>query len=151
MKTLGSIDGVLVQSWLQRFEYTIDYRHSRLVLNPDTPEGDRIPLSWRDGRPTIPVRTDNQARWMVLDSGAPIPVLFDAGASGGSLRLATSNGSSAASHVDIRLHVSGAKPRRLPAAVVNAETSRDGGLLPLRIFSSVYVNNRERYAIVRDR
>jgi predicted aspartyl protease len=156
MKTLGRIDGVLGQSWLQRFAYTIDYRHSLILLNAEAPEGERIPLSWTDGRPAIPVRTDHSARWMVLDSGAPIPVLFGKRATlremwGASMGLTSNNGSTVATRTEVRLHVAGMKPKHLTAAVVTGETSNNGGLLPLRIFSSIYVNTRERYAIVRDR
>jgi predicted aspartyl protease len=156
MRTLGRIDGVLGQSWLQRFDYTIDYRSSLILLNAEAPDGHRIPLSWTDGRPAIPVRTDDRARLMVLDSGAPIPVLFGMRATlretwGTRIGLSSNTGSTTATRTEIRLHVPGLKPKHLPAAVAAAKISQEDGLLPLRMFSSIYVNNREHYAIVRDR
>jgi hypothetical protein len=122
------------------------------LLNADAPDGNRIPVTWTDGRPAIPVRTDDHARWMVLDSGTPIAVLFgNVDASGAIVCLFSNNGSTAGRRTGVRVLVPGVKPKHLPAAVVTTAPTRDGGLLPLRIFSSIYVNNRERYVIVRDR
>ena len=48
-----TLDGVLGQSWLTRFDYLIDVDRGQLILDGEIPPGTRIPLLLVDGRPAI--------------------------------------------------------------------------------------------------
>ncbi len=74
------LDGILGQSFLKGLgSYLIDYRQSRLVLEPPAPPptGTTHWFEFRDDRPGLALKvkgTSGNREW-ILDSGAPEPIL----------------------------------------------------------------------------
>jgi predicted aspartyl protease len=120
--------GVLGQDFLSAFNYTLDYRRSRLtwdeLLTCDAPGAVRMAAV--DGRFVMTLVDDRgAARRLVPDSGADVPILF-----------------SAASPREDRLTIPGLRVGavRMPdvaAYVVQRADAHADGLLPLHQFSAV--------------
>lgn len=150
VRRLTSIDGVIGQSWLERFNYMIDLRGAVLLLDVTPPAGKRYPFLLVDGRPAISIGIDRQPKTVVLDSGAPGLVLFGALPAGQTAFVRTNNGVSKAERTAVNADIPGLGSRRMDATVL-PPVSLKGGLLPLNLFSQVYVNNRDRYVVLRPR
>ena len=142
----AGVDGVLGQSWLGTHDYLIDYRHRRLVLDEDPPDGGiRLGLRPVENRPAVQAAVDGHTTELVLDSGANMLVLFGFRAPASALMF-TSNGSVLAGVGPAEVSFGGERARVMNAARVDG--TKGGGLLPLAEFGSVYVSNRSGYVIL---
>ncbi|HYI97476.1 MAG TPA: retropepsin-like aspartic protease [Bryobacteraceae bacterium] len=147
--SLIAIDGVLGQSWLQRFNYSIDYEAGAFTIGPAVPPGVRLSFDRLQGRIAIPVQVDGRRQILVVDSGTPTLVLFDGGSVGQPVMIRTNNGSLQVRQHLVRVEIAGMPARKVKA--IRADTDFGPGLMPLRMFSSIYVNNRENYVVVGGR
>ena len=150
LRRLTGIDGVIGQSWLERFNYLIDLRDGVLRLDVEPPAGKRYPFFLVDGRPAISIGINRQPRTLVLDSGTPGLVLFGTPPPGQTVLVLTNNGTSKATRRAVVADIPSIGSSRIEATVLAAENLQ-GGLLPLNLFSQVYVNNQERYVVFRSR
>lgn len=161
------INGIIGQDFLSRFNYTIDYRHSRIDwnTNADDAGGVRLPLVASGDRFLIELRQSmGDHGWslrFVPDSAADAIVLFD-GTNGRRLFTADPARSARldglAGHATVRvgvlenLRVGDTRLTRAAAALISRSDREDGdGLLPLHLFASVSFNHREGYAVIRPR
>ena len=163
------LDGVLGQDFLSRFDFTIDYRRSRIDWHDAGYEAPGIRLALTPSQDRWLVELPQPAtsgaaatvRRFVPDSGADTLVLFGeararcliaewrAGAAAlGSLtgarvvRTATVDG----------LRVGSARLDRQVAAIVPAAAADDpDGLLPLHLFARVFFSARSRALVVQPR
>lgn len=145
---LPNVDGVLGQSWLARHDYLLDYRNRRLILNSAAPErGVRSALRSQDGRPAIAAEVNGRSQELVLDSGAPVLVLFQRS---GLVRNADllCNGDSIDAQTDSATVRIGNGYRRTLAAAHVSTSHPEPGLLPTREFRSVYVSNRQGFVVL---
>ena len=160
------ISGVLGQDFLSQFDYTLDYRTSRLSWNDagQIQEGIRLALESSHGRLLVHLPQSERCRCpvrLVPDSGASGVVLFaDTGADrlpidprGASVRVSTLAGAGTAHQVTVReLRVGSEALWDVPAAriVLPEETTEEGdGLLPLSLFARVSFYHRESYMVVQ--
>jgi predicted aspartyl protease len=162
------ISGVIGEDFLSQFDYTLDYRTSRLSWSGqgETEKGVRLALEPSQGRFLVHLPQDQRCRCpvrLVPDSGANGVVLF-AGtdsdhlpidSSGASILVSTLAGAGTARGVTVRaLLVGAATLWNLPAArvILPERTTRDGdGLLPLSLFARVSFRHREGYMVVEPR
>jgi hypothetical protein len=160
-----TICGVLGQNVLTNFNYLIDFPRRRIVLEDDTELeqklcGAPVPMELHERR--VLVRGQNQWR-LVLDSGIAMLSFFDAARRMKDLdftdaRLrplqATSDlGSRTVWHGQLRSFAIGQETfRALPVALFETQAAAEGrvedGLLPLRLFETIYVNHRGRYLLL---
>jgi predicted aspartyl protease len=169
-KVDSKLVGIVGQDFLSHFNYMIDYQARTLQFDGNDEvlnrlSGDRVPFE--GGRKRMTVTADSYARQaghtrlrLLLDSGATSMILLGAAtqqvephAYGAALKTVTQTTSSGQN--DIRtgevhmLEIGSHQFHDLPAAQsarTPADLSEDG-LVPLSIFRSVYVNNREGYLI----
>ena len=164
----NGINGVLGQDFLSQFDYTLDYRTSRLSWGDEgqIDAGARLALEPSHGRFLVHLPQGERCRCpvrLVPDSGADGVVLF-AGSKADRIpiepevtpmRVWTLAGNDTARRVTIRqLLVTPATLRNVPAArvVLPAGTIEDGdGLLPLSLFARVSFRHREGYMVVQPR
>jgi hypothetical protein len=160
--------GVLGQDFLSQFNYTLDYRTSRLSWDDEDQieKGVRLVLEPSHGRFLVRLPQDKRCGCtvrLVPDSGANGVVLF-AGTGADrlavntavtSMRTSTLVGEGAARGVIVRaLLVGPATLWDLPAArvVLPEGTTQDGdGLLPLSLFARVSFRHHESYMVVHPR
>ena len=162
------IVGVLGQDFLSRFNYTLDYRTSRLSWDDEDliEKGVHLALEPSRGRFLVRLPQDKLCRCavrLVPDSGANGVVLFagteadrlDVSTAVTSMRTSTLVGAGTARGVIVRvLLVGSAALWDLPAArvVLPEGTTEDGdGLLPLSMFARVSFRHREGYMMVQPR
>jgi hypothetical protein len=144
------VDGIVGQSWLHRHDYLLDYRNSRLVMDPATPpDGIRSALLSADGRPQVSVEINGHRQDLIVDSGASTLVLF-----GQKLfipvsfsSLATNGGSVEGSSGSARVSIGKGFNRRLNIVVANVPPRP--GLLPAVLFRQVYVSNRDGVVVLQ--
>jgi hypothetical protein len=145
------VDGILGQEFLGRFDYLLDLKAKSIDFGdrsePDPSiSGQRAPFRAHSGRAAIETSLGD----LVLDSGASSVVLFgirpDNSSSG---FMSTLAGSQFVGMVYRRLVISG---RRIWSgdAVAIPDRNEPGvsGLMPLRLFRSVYMSNSGHYAIL---
>jgi predicted aspartyl protease len=161
------LSGVLGQDFLSQFDYTLDYRASRLSWRDErqVEKGVRLMLEPSNGRflVQLPQERCHCAVRLVPDSGATAIVLFagrqadrlrvDAAVT--AMRVSTLSGDGTASSVIVRaLLVGPATLRDVPAArvVLPEHTTEEGdGLLPLSLFARVSFHHHEGYMVVQPR
>ena len=160
------ISGVLGQDFLSQFDYTIDYRTSRLSWTDagQTEKGIHLALESSHGRLLVHLPQDDRCRCpvrLIPDSGASGVVLFTGTEAdhlpidprGDSVRVSTLAGAGTARRVTVRtLRVGSATLWDVPAArvVLPEGTAEDGdGLLPLSLFARVSFNHHEGYMVVQ--
>jgi predicted aspartyl protease len=164
----NGISGVLGQDFLSQFDYTLDYRASRLSWNDEgrIEGGVRLALELSHGRFLVQLPQNERCGCplrLVPDTGAKSVVLF-AGSKADrlpldgaitSMRVETLAGNGTARRVTIKeLLVAPVTLRDLPAArvVLPDGTLEDGdGLLPLSLFARVSFRHREGYMVVQPR
>jgi len=142
------IKGVLGQSFLSRYDYTLDLRGKRLGFTKHEPSGTRSKLTMLDGRPIVSTSLGH----MVLDSGAAELVLFGVEPDAridDSRELRTFNGSGKSGFIFSEpLIIEGRKIWRGNAVAVPRAPERGvHGLLPVSLFKAVYVSNSEGYVV----
>jgi hypothetical protein len=157
------IDGIVGQDFLERFDYTLDYRRKRLrwTAQQDDPH-ERLPLVRAGTRSLVAVSAGRRQApvLMVPDSGAEALVVF---VRNGTTALEVDEvdqlvgvsgvGSWRATRAAVlrELRVGTVTLRDQPAVVVEASGSRSvegDGLLPLHRFPSVSFSNSEGYMLV---
>jgi hypothetical protein len=162
------ISGVLGQDFLSQFNYTLDYRTSRLSWDEDgqIAKGVRLALESSRGRFLVQLPQGERCRCpvrLVPDSGANGVVLFagtnadrlpvDAAVT--SMRASTLAADRTVRGVTIKeLLIAPATLRDLPAArvVLPGGTIEDGdGLLPLSLFDRVSFRPHAGYMVVQPR
>jgi hypothetical protein len=160
----GQVRGVLGQSFLSRFNYLLDLEGRQFVFedgDEKCPRRQGQPLRMLAGvRPMAviaePVGGGNPLK-LILDTGTPDLVLFRKAPgfqpSQSSGRTATNFGSQPASIGRLRmLRMGRVTLFDLPAALLENPAIRDAegpdGLFPLRLLTSIYVNNKEGYVIL---
>jgi hypothetical protein len=138
-----NIQGVLGQQFLSGFDYLIDVRGRRLEFGKQAPRGNRTQLQSFDGRNAF----STSLGYLVLDSGAPGVVLFGVqGGVGDRREMLTLTGSRSVGMVARRLTIEGQNVWRGDAVAIPGEgESGIAGLMPLSLFTSVYVSNSEGY------
>ncbi len=157
-----SISGVLGQNVLTQFNYLVDFPRRRLELEEEAEIeqklcGTPVPMQLHEGRALVTV----QNRWrFVLDSGIAMLSFFNATERMKDLEFteaklrpmkATSDlGSRTVWHGQLRSFVIGQEMfRALPVALFEMQTAAEGrledGLLPLRLFDTIYINHRQQY------
>ncbi len=155
------VDGVLGQSLLSRFDYLLDYKARRLVLEAGDRQalgkgGKRIQFARVAGRMLLPAMnpSDGSMR-LILDSAASNVLLWRAGGYQLLERAASliaMNGHSRVNMVQMPVLVVGDQVlQRLDAVVAPQpdEERIEDGLLPAVLFRSVYVSNSEAWVQLR--
>jgi predicted aspartyl protease len=161
------ISGLLGQDFLSQFDYTLDYRTSRLSWDDQgqAAKGVHLTLEPSAGRFVVHLPQDDRCQCpvrLVPDSGANAVVLFSGtGAdrlpvdSAPSIRMSTLAGDRSAVGVIVKtLLVGPATLWNVPAArvVVPEGTMETGdGLLPLSLFARVSFRHHEGYMVVQPR
>ena len=160
--------GVLGQDFLSHFNYTLDYRTSRLSWDDEDQieKGVRLALEPSHGRLLVRLPQDARCRCplrLVPDSGANGVVLFAGteadrlavNTAGTSMRMSTLVGEGSARRVIVSaLLVGPATLWNLPASrvVLPEDTTEHGdGLLPLSLFARVSFRHHEGYMVVQPR
>jgi hypothetical protein len=141
-----NIQGVLGQIFLSRFNYRLDLRSKRLEFSesPEGETGERLPFHLVEGRPVVSTSLGS----LVLDSGAHYLVLFGVRASESTHQIVTSTGSLDVGTIFRRLTINGRAFWRGDAiAVPQSPEAGVEGLLPVSPFTSIFVNNSERYVV----
>jgi Aspartyl protease len=140
------LDGILGMDALAGAPFVLDLAGGQLLrLPPDANgrgEGVAVPARTHAGRVVVEVEVDGAMRAMVLDSGAQVPVVFEAAGSGASVTVTTAAGArpARAARAELRVgavHLGGVVTLRVPAPA--ARTGSDG-LLPVAVFSRVFVD-----------
>jgi hypothetical protein len=156
------IDGILGQDVLSRFNYLLDRRGRKLEIDEaDTltgvPSGTRVSFEKRGGKIYVPAQ--GGAVRLMLDSGNPYLVLYEDVATRLGLAIANSGaGSAVGSSIGQRairlsrlttMEIGDSHLRNVEACLTPRGTGRsEDGFLPLHLFDSIYVNNRENFLIV---
>jgi Aspartyl protease len=139
------LDGILGMDALAGAPFVLDLAGGQLLLlaadATGRGEGVAVPARTHAGRVVVEVEVDGAPRAMVLDSGAQVPVVFEAG-SGASVTLATAGGArpARAARAELRVgrvQLGGVVTLRVPPPA--ARTGSDG-LLPITMFSRVFVD-----------
>jgi hypothetical protein len=161
----GDVDGVLGQDFLARFDFTIDYRHSRIDWHPAgyAASGIRLTLVPAPDRwlVELPQATPGRMHRFVPDSGADTIVLFEEARArclvsewhARPAALGSLTGSRTVRTGTIAgLRVGDSRLERQTAAIL-AAPSADGadGLLPLHLFARVFFSARSRALVVQPR
>jgi hypothetical protein len=116
------VRGLLGQDFLSAFNYTLDYRRSRLTWDEPLPcdAGGAVPLVAAEGRFVMALEAGRGTPLrMVPDSGAEVAVLFRAAAA------------------EPRFVVGAVTLRDVRVLVIDRDDPNADGLLPLHGFSSV--------------
>jgi predicted aspartyl protease len=160
-----NIHGVLGANFLKRFNYLIDYRSGRIEFEAGNEverrlRGRRLPLVESEDRIIILATAGREKLRLVLDSGAPAIVLFAAArqrlssnlrlAQDPSFILATDCGRQVVETAILsNLQIGDASWREVPVAIATPRAERrEDGLLPMRLFQSIYINHRAGYAVL---
>jgi predicted aspartyl protease len=170
LDALGAgLDGVIGQDVLSDYNYTLDYRRSRLRWDGDETEhrnGVRLPLKRDEGRWLVGLPQHDggdRVLWFVPDSGASGFVVFDRGGSmplpltplPATARVTTVLGTGQARGAMLgRLRVGQVIFANTPALVVDRrepDAPAGDGLLPLCVFARVSFNASRRYLEVQAR
>jgi hypothetical protein len=144
---LPDVQGVLGQWFLSGFDYMLDLRGKRLEFGKQDLNGRRAPLRMRNGRTAVSTSLGD----LVLDSGAVRLVLFgvdpdrDRGDQG---YLQTVGGPQIVGLVFSRLTIEGRHIWNGNAVAIPSRTEPGvAGLMPLRLFKTIFVCNSEGYVI----
>lgn len=146
IKTLDHhIDGVLGQEFLAKFDYLLDFEGSRIIFGASAPAGTQVRVQRRNGTMIVPTSEGS----MVLDSGTSAAVLFRAGSSPNSARIATASGVASASLEKAhRIKIAGHDYRPGQTAFAAASYTGVAGLLPASLFRSVFISNSGSYIVL---
>ena len=145
-----AIRGFLGQSFLRKLDYLIDYRHKELKFGTATVRGG-VKASF--GLSHGCMVTETSQGQLTLDSGATTVVLYDASDVQwkGQLAVHTTEGEARVRFGELRsLRVAGQEFRNVEAAESarrKFDATDTDGLLPARLFSSLYVSNSGGYVV----
>jgi hypothetical protein len=141
----GGIQGILGQAFLGRFDYTIDLRRRRLAFGKRDAQGKKAQFQLLRGRTLVTTSLGD----LILDSGTAQVVLFgEIGVGNGQNYMRTLTGSGPVGTKESRLAIDG-RPVWTGQAVAISKREEPGvaGLLPVRLFRTVYVCNSEGYLV----
>jgi predicted aspartyl protease len=168
------IRGVLGQNFLSQFNYLLNNRTRQIVFE-DGHEleeqllGTHLWIELNNGRSLIRITSLFSGKGIlqfILDSGASTPLVFEKAAWKRGLnitreenlraQIATFAGRALARRGTIdSLHIGTHTLLNLPVIMISPRTANDerteDGLLPTRLFNSIYFNNRERFVILNPR
>jgi hypothetical protein len=141
----GSIQGILGQSFLSRFDYLIDMCGKRLVFGKQDAPGSKTPLHESYERSVVSTSLGK----MVLDSGAAQMVLFGLDGTGnGQNMMRTISGFGFVGMIHKQLTIEGRSVWRGQAvAIPHDEEPGVAGLIPINLFRTVYVSNSGKYLV----
>lgn len=157
------ISGVLGQNVLAQFNFTIDFRE-RLINFSDAAESQykhtaRVDFKNEEGRILLTLETGQTSLNLVFDSGASDLILFANGcrklkkqisSEEQMMQISTNAGNSFIQTGILReLKLGNRNLPRLSAVLNPAVDRAEDGLLPLKLFRSIYFNNQERYVILK--
>ena len=151
-----SIQGVLGQNFMSRFNYLLDYKNRRLVFDdaPQPPAGDRVKFERIDERPAIRIEGQRKALRLVLDSGSSDLILFaDPGEWPDSTTQARLVGTASQQRIRMswapELRVGSEVMRNVAAGIVARGSARlEDGLLPTSLFKAIYFDNNGNFVIL---
>lgn len=164
-----TVQGILGQDFLSRFDYTLDYRRRRIVWasaggGRAAGNDERLTLCRSEGRFLVELpQGDNRLVHFVPDSGTNALVVFDrpgawtlpADPVGGRYEISDLSGRRGVETRRIReLQIGGYTLRNQVAAVLSrprGTPSEEDGLLPLHLFASVTFHSQEGYMVIRAR
>ncbi|MEZ5293751.1 MAG: retropepsin-like aspartic protease [Vicinamibacterales bacterium] len=140
------LDGILGMDVLDGDHVVFDFAHGRLgfpaaaeaaALSAGTP----VPIREVGGRLIVEARVNGAARDLVLDSGAEVAVIYDAGAGGGT-RLATAGGPARGRSVETLVALGRLPLGLMRALLVAAPAGRTGaaGVLPAARFTWIHLD-----------
>ena len=144
---MPDIQGVLGQSFLSRFDYTLDMRAKRMEFGEQNLNGTRAKFEMINGEPVVSTSLGE----LMLDSGATQLVLFGVRPDGseafrGELRTAT--GTQQIGLVTGKpLLIEGRKLSRGDAIAIPNRTPGMDGLLPISVFKTIYFCNSKGYVV----
>jgi len=140
----ANIQGVLGEEFLARFDYLLDLKNHRLDFGDIEPEGIRVKLRTIDGLPSV----YTSLGWLVLDSGADHLVLFVGEPVKTTHLLWTASGFRGVGLSGPKsLIIEAQTIARTQSVVVPRQNGNQAdGLLPARLFRSVYISNSKGYA-----
>lgn len=156
------ISGILGQNFLAQFNFTLDYRQQRINF-ADIDENlfkqvARLPFETNKERILLNLKTKQTNLKFVLDSGASDLILFASGcrklekqieADEQLMQVSTNAGKSLTQTGWLdKLQFGDKSLRRLPVALLGEVERAEDGLLPMRLFRSVYFNNQKGYVIL---
>lgn len=163
----ATVDGILGQDFLSRFDYTIDYRRRLLCWGGDTQGGVRLALRRSegvflvdlpqpgDGRRPIRLVPDSGANGLVVfDRDGDFPLAMDPLPQAAELEDASGRRLAVEMRSVRSLRVGDLTLRDQPAAVVARQGTGDGqgdGLLPLHQFASVTFGTQAGFLVIRGR
>jgi predicted aspartyl protease len=170
----SKIRGVLGQNFLSGFDYILNHRDQRIEFEESGEFagkllGVRLPVERDRGRVLVitqPSSPQKLASKLVMDSGASSVVVFKATTKNSDLEieLDVNGGINASTIVGTqtistgrlrRLQVGTEKFAGLPVRVIDNRAAAEGrlenGLLPTRLFRSIYFNNTQNFVILNPR
>jgi predicted aspartyl protease len=158
-----TIEGILGQDVLSRFNYLLDRRSRKIELEENGDlgaelSGTPVPFEPRGGK--IYVTATGKPIRLMLDSGIPYPVLYeDAGSKVELTMVSRGEDMAARSGIGTRklrparlaaLDIGDARIRNLQIYVTEriAPQRPEDGILPLLLFDAIYVNNAKAFLIL---
>lgn len=170
----SKIRGVLGQNFLAGHDYILNYRDQLIEFEENgefanSLKGARLPVERDRGRVLVvtqPSSPQKEASKLVMDSGASSVVVFKSASRNSDLEIELDvNGGMSASTILgsqtistgrlRRLQVGAEKFAGLPVRVIDNRAAAEGrpenGLLPTRLFRSIYFNNTQNFVILNPR
>jgi len=156
------LSGILGQNFLSHFNFTLSFREQRIdfgeARQKQFAKTLHIPFKADENGLLLILKTNESELRLVLDTGAAGLILFASGCrklekeierSEQLMQVSTSAGSgwTQTGWLD-KLQFGSKSLRRVQVAMLNETGRIEDGLLPLRLFNSVYFNNRERFVIL---
>ena len=156
------VSGVLGWNFLARFNFTLDFRQRRInfadIGDNQFEQTVRVPFEKDEGRILLNLKIKQTNLIFIFDSGASGLILFASGCrklagqiepSEQLMQVSTNAGESLTQTGWLdKLHFGGKGTRRVSVALLNKVERTEDGLLPMRLFRSVYFNNQEGYMIL---
>jgi hypothetical protein len=140
----ASVEGVLGEEFLSRFDYLLDFRNHRLAFGVQAPDGAHTSFRMIEGIPAIQTSEGE----LILDSGTDTTVLCRASSAGTGLQIRTASGFSGVSTGNIRLRIGEREIHPSQTAFAPRAAIAADGLLPASLFHAVFVSNSGRYSIL---
>jgi hypothetical protein len=141
-----SIQGILGQAFLSRFDYLLDLHARLLEFGTLEPAGNRtrVPFHILNGRPVVSTSLGELA----VDSGVDWITLFGIRSRGEGGEMNTMSGSVEVGMVSRKLRIDGRTYWQGDVvAIARADEADVAGLLPVKVFHSVYFCNSAGYVV----
>ncbi len=141
------VQGVLGEEFLSHFDYLLDLKRKEIDFGKREPDTTKLRAAFRtvSGRPVVTTSLGP----LVLDSGVTWVTLFGVSAPAATHKMLTFTGSTRVGTVASELVIGGRILWRGDAlAIPPSPETEAAGLLPVRLFKTVYVCNSEGYLIL---